>query len=102
MGFAAFAGHKYLNLETFKKSGEGVKTPIWFAADPANDLASDSARLYVYTTGNSGKVKRIRNNPRVRIAPCNMRGSLRGDWVDARAEILQGEEAAKGMRLLNR
>src|SRR5260370_1075796 len=33
MGFAAFAGHKYLNLETFKKSGEGVKTPVWFAAD---------------------------------------------------------------------
>ena len=66
MGFEAFAGHKYLNLETFKKSGEGVKTPVWFAADPASDLASDAARLYAYTIGNSGKVKRIRNNGRVR------------------------------------
>ncbi len=102
MGFAAFAGHKYLNLETFKKSGEGVKTPIWFAADPANDLASDSARLYVYTTGNSGKVKRIRNNPRVRIAPCDMRGNLLGEWVEARAEILTRAEAAYGDRLLNK
>jgi len=46
-----------LNLETFKKSGHGVKTPLWFAADPASDLAGDAARLYAYTTGNSGKVE---------------------------------------------
>jgi PPOX class probable F420-dependent enzyme len=56
----------------------------------------------VYTIGNSSKVKRIRNNRRVRIATCNIRSALRGDWVEAHAEILQGEEAAKGMRLLNR
>ena len=80
MAFAAFAGHKYLNLETFKRSGDGVKTPVWFAADPANDLASDAARLYAYTVGNSGKVKRIRNNARVRIAPCDMAGKLLGEW----------------------
>jgi len=73
MGFAAFAGHKYLNLETFKKSGEGVKTPVWFAADPSASLDSSDAKLYVYTIGVSGKVKRIRNNPRVKIAPCDMR-----------------------------
>ncbi len=58
--------------------------------------------LYVYSIGISGKVKRIRNNPRVRVAPCGLRGALLGEWVDARAEILQGEEAARGMRLLNR
>lgn len=95
--FAAFSDKKYLNLETFRKNGQGVRTPVWFAADP-----SDAQRLYVYTIGNSGKVKRIRNNPRVRIAPCDMRGELLGEWAEARVEILQGEEAAQGMRLLNR
>src|SRR5574340_863432 len=102
MGFATFAGHKYLNLETFRKSGEGVKTPVWFAADPKTDLASDEARLYAYTIGNSGKVKRLRNNGRVRIAPCDMRGKLLGEWVDARAELVAGAEAAYGDGLLNK
>jgi PPOX class probable F420-dependent enzyme len=101
MGFAAFAGQKYLNLETFKKSGEGVKTPVWFAAGPKADLASSEARLYAYTIGNSGKVKRIRNNGKVRIAPCDMRGNLLGEWVDARAEIATGAEATFGNDLLN-
>ena len=102
MGFAAFAGHKYLNIETFKKNGEGVKTPVWFAADPSASLDSNDAKLYVYTIGVSGKVKRIRNNPRVKIAPCDMRGRVLGEWVEARVAILTGEEAARGMRLLNK
>jgi len=102
MGLAAFRDHKYLSLETFKKSGEGVKTPVWFAADPARDLAGDGAAIYIYTIGNTGKVKRIRNNPRVKIAPCTMRGELLGEWVDARAEIVTGEEATSGMELLNK
>ena len=93
MGFETFAGHKYLNLETFKKSGEGVKTPVWFAADPSVRLDSSDAKLFVYTIGVSGKVKRIRNNPRVRIAPCTASGKLLGDWVQARAEIV--DEAAQ-------
>ncbi len=94
MGFETFAGHKYLNLETFKKSGEGVKTPVWFAADPSVRLDSSDAKLFVYTIGVSGKVKRIRNNPRVRIAPCTASGKLLGDWVQARAEIVTGAEAS--------
>jgi uncharacterized protein len=102
MGFAQFDGHKYLNLETFKKSGDGVKTPVWFAADPAADLASSDAKLYLYTIGVSGKVKRVRNNPRVRIAPCDARGNVLGEWVEARAEIVADEEAARGIRLLNK
>ncbi len=102
MGFAAFAGHKYLNLETFKKSGDGVKTPVWFAADPAARLDSSDAKLYAYTIGVSGKVKRVRNNPRVRIAPCNARGGVLGEWMEARAEIVTGEEAARGTALLNK
>ena len=102
MGFEALREHKYLNLETFKKSGAGVKTPVWFAADPHSDIAGDGARLFFYTIGNTGKVKRIRNNGRVKIAPCTMRGDLLGEWSYARAEIVTGAEADRGMALLNK
>jgi|SRR5215472_2793170 len=101
MEFAEFAGQKYLNLETFKRSGASVKTPVWFAAEPSVKLDSSSARLYVYTVGVSGKVKRIRNNPRVNVAPCNASGKVKGEWVGARAEIVTGVEAEHGMELLN-
>src|SRR5882757_2156995 len=88
MSFVGFAGQKYLNLETFKKNGDGVKTPVWFAADPSASLASSGAKIYAYTIGVSGKVKRVRNNPRVKIAPCSMSGKVLGEWVEARAEII--------------
>jgi PPOX class probable F420-dependent enzyme len=101
-GFAAFANHRYLSLETFRKNGEAVRTPVWFAADPSSKLDSRDAKLYVYSIEDSGKVKRVRNNPRVRVAPCDMRGKLLGEWVDAKAEIVTGAEAERGMRLLNK
>ena len=88
-----FAGEKYLNLETFRKNGKAVATPVWFA--------EDGGVLYIYSLDDAGKVKRIRNNPRVRVAPCDMRGKLKGEWVEARARIVQGDEATKGHRLLD-
>ena len=97
--FQAFAGHKYISLESFRKSGETVKTPVWFAEAGLNTPAP---LLYVYTTGDSGKAKRIRNNQRVRITPCDIRGKLLGDCVEARAEILRAEAATQGMRALDR
>jgi uncharacterized protein len=102
MNFQPFATQKYLNLETFKKSGEGIRTPIWFAADPVNDLSNADAKLYCYTVGNSGKVKRIRNNGRVRIAPCDMRGKVTGEWIEARAELVGGTQFRYGMSLLDK
>jgi PPOX class probable F420-dependent enzyme len=102
MSFAGFAGQKYLDLETFKKNGDSVRTPVWFAADPSASLDSSGAKIYAYTIGVSGKVKRIRNNPSVKIAPCDMRGRVLGEWVEARAEIISGEEATRGMQLLNK
>jgi uncharacterized protein len=101
-GFAGFSIHTYLSLESYKKSGESVRTPVWFATDPSVTPESAASKLYIYTIGDTGKVKRIRNNPRVRIAPCDLRGKVLGEWVDARAEIVTGEEAARGMRLLNK
>src|SRR5947208_16171389 len=74
MGFASFARQKYLNLETFKTNGQGVKTPVWFAADPSLRLDANDANRYVYTLGVAGNVKRLRNNLRVTVARCDMRG----------------------------
>lgn len=94
---AAFAGGKYLNLETYRKTGVPVRTPVWFARDDR-----DPATLYVYSEINAGKVKRIRNNPNVKIAPCNMRGTVKGAWSAATARLVDGDEAARGHALLNR
>ena len=95
-----FANARYFSLETFRKTGVGVRTPVWFAQDPASNSATGGATFYVYTLPDSGKAKRIRNNPRVRIAPCNMRGDLRGAWVDAGGRICGNGEAARGQSLL--
>lgn len=73
--FAPFAGRRYLNLQTFRRSGAAVSTPVWFAAQ--------ADRLYVYSLARAGKVKRIRNDARVRIAPCNAFGKIEGEWVEA-------------------
>jgi len=88
-----FAGHSYISLETFRKTGQGVATPVWFA--------EERGILYVYSEAASGKIKRIRNNPRVRVAPCDMRGALRGDYIEATARILEGDEARLADDLLN-
>ena len=80
--FATLQGHKYINLETFRKNGQSVQTPVWFAEQPPRE----PEKLYVYSTGDSGKAKRIRNSGRVRVAPCDMRGKLLGEWIEARAD----------------
>jgi uncharacterized protein len=89
-----FANEKYLNLETFKKDGTPVDTPVWFA--------QEGDTLFVYSRADAGKVKRIRSNPGARIAPCDVRGKLRGAWVDASARIADGDEARRGQSLLTR
>ena len=94
---AALAGGKYLNLETYRRTGTPVRTPVWFAADDQNP-----GSLFVYTELNAGKVKRIRNNSSVRIAPCNMRGTVKGEWVAATARLVEGAESDRGHALLNR
>jgi len=94
---AQFDKAKYLNLETFRKTGVGVRTPVWFAQDRA---ATDRVVFFIYSEADAGKAKRIRNIPKVRVAPCNFRGDLRGAWVDARARFGSGEETERGQQLL--
>jgi PPOX class probable F420-dependent enzyme len=93
-----FANQKYLNLESYRKTGAAVATPVWFAQN--DDEAGDD--LYVYSLAEAGKVKRIRNNPRVRVMPCDFRGAPKGEWVEATARILDGAEASKAERLLDK
>ena len=77
---AQFTNEKYLSLESFKQDGTGVKTPIWFVEHEGN--------FFGYSLADAYKVKRIRHNPRVRVAPCDARGKVHGDWVEGRARIL--------------
>jgi len=90
-----FNGQQYINVETFRKSGAGVKTPVWFVQD--GDV------IYVRTVKNSGKMKRLKNFKRVNVAPCDSRGGLKGDWVQGEAQIITDEsENQKVNQLLNK
>ena len=91
---ASFANPKYISLETYRKNGQAVRTPVWFA--------ESDGQLYVYTLADAGKAKRLRSNPRARIAPCDMRGRVTGEWADAEARFVRGEEATRANALLDR
>lgn len=81
---SAFDHQQYLNLETFRKNGAGVKTPVWFV--------EDGGILFIRTQAASGKVKRIRSNCQVYITPCKMDGAILGDWIEASARIVDEQE----------
>lgn len=87
------ANEQYLSLETYRKTGAPVLTPVWFA--------EENGEVYVYSLAEAGKVKRIRNNARVRVAPCDMRGKLKGEWIDGLARILDGAEVERANSLLD-
>ena len=86
-----FSDAKYINLETFRKNGTKVKTPVWFVT--YNDL------IYVITREHTGKVKRLRNNPTVRICPCSFKGKPTGEWISGNAILVEGEEAKNAIAL---
>ncbi len=63
---------RYIVLETYKKDGSAVRTPVWFVLQ--DDL------VFVVTRENTGKVKRLNYNQNVRIAACKIRGDVTGEW----------------------
>ena len=86
---------RYVNLATFRRNGLEVQTPVW--------VAPDGDHLVVYTNVTSGKIKRIRNDGRVRLAPCDARGRLRGEWVEARARLRSDPAAVeRGLAAIRR
>jgi PPOX class probable F420-dependent enzyme len=90
---AQFLNQKYINLETYKKSGQAVHTPAWFV--------QDNGVIYVRTDKNSGKVKRVRNNPHARMVPCNIRGRPKGQWIDGTIQVANDYESQHASQLLN-
>lgn len=74
------AAGQYVSLTTYRKDGTAVSTPVW--------VSREGDKLYVWTQADSGKVKRIRNRGHVMVAPCDSRGRLQGEPVDAAAVIL--------------
>ncbi|MCC5578581.1 PPOX class F420-dependent oxidoreductase [Microtetraspora sp. AC03309] len=83
---------QYVSVVTFRRDGTPVATPVW--------VTRDGDALVVWTANDSGKVKRIRRNPDVTVAPCDMRGKLRGEPVAARAEVLPPEQSDHVRRLV--
>ena len=84
---------RYLNLATYRRNGTAVNTPVWFA--------EDNGSYYLFSASQAGKMKRLRNSAAARIAPCDGRGTLLGDWTDAHAHRVESvEEERKAYRLL--
>jgi len=77
--FSQFEGEKVISLETYRRNGQPVRTPVWFL--------QEEGVLYVHTDDSTGKVKRIRRNPKVRVAPSHFRGKPKADYIEARAEL---------------
>ncbi len=82
---------KYINLETYRKSGKQVCTPVWFVVDKGT--------IYVITTKETGKVKRLQNNQNVKIAPCGFRGEIKGEWVSGTAKFAEKDEMENALKL---
>ena len=71
---------RYVSLATRRRDGREVATPVW--------MASAGDACYVFSEANVGKVKRIRANPQVRLARCDIRGKVASGWVEATARIV--------------
>ncbi len=79
-----FEKQQFLNIETFRKNGEGVKTPVWFARD--------GETLHIWTGAGSGKTKRILRDGKVRIVPSTASGDPVGEWTHANAIVENSAE----------
>ena len=77
-------GQKYVRLTTFRRSGVAVATPVWFG--------EANGKLYVMSRSDSGKCKRLRNNPKVQIAACTIRGRVTGPEFSGMAHVLPAED----------
>ena len=89
---AELQNQKYLSLATFRKNGLAVQTPLWFA--------EQDGKIYAMTRSDSGKFKRIRNNPAVRVAPSTIRGKIIGPEFPGQARVLPADDWPRARKLL--
>jgi len=92
MTLKQFQKQNYLNIETVRKNGQAVKTPVWFV--------QDGETFFVWTQAGSGKAKRVRNNGAVRVAPCTSSGEVLGEWIPAQAQTNEAPEAIQHVEKL--
>ena len=85
-----FAAHKYMNVETYRRSGEAVRTPVWFV--------ESGGILFFLTRADSGKIKRLHSNHQVKIAPCKMNGELTGEWHNGQASFVESETVMREVK----
>ncbi|MFL6319571.1 MAG: PPOX class F420-dependent oxidoreductase [Nitrososphaeraceae archaeon] len=90
------SGHAYINLETYRRNGQPVATPVWFTIDDNNKM------IYVVTRTDTGKVKRLRNNSKVRIMPCGMRGQPKGQWLNGNTTFATPEQLEIALKQRNK
>ena len=81
----------YISLERFRKNNLPVSTPVWFV--------QDKEEIYIVTREKTGKVKRIKNNPQVKFAPCTFSGKIKGEWTSAIAKMVYDEEFKRAIDL---
>ncbi|MEI4271930.1 PPOX class F420-dependent oxidoreductase [Klenkia sp. LSe6-5] len=102
---------RYVSLTTFRRSGVAVPTPVWAAPirprpgaprERGSGEEDGGLDLVVWTRADSGKVKRLRHTSRVTVAPCDVRGNLLGEPVEAQARLLPPEEWTTALRPLAR
>jgi uncharacterized protein len=86
-----FENESYLNLETYRKNNYPIVTPVWFILKD-NDI-------FVVTKEKTGKVKRLKNNNVVRVAPCNYRGASKGTWVTGTAHFVDSQETSDILKM---
>jgi PPOX class probable F420-dependent enzyme len=94
MDIEALAKGKYLSLTTFKKDGSAVATPVW--------LVREGDGLLVTTQASSAKVRRIRNNPHVLLAPCDARGRMKGEQLAGLAALQDPVETERITSLIRK
>ena len=92
--FETLAASRYVSLTTFRRDGSPVATAVW--------VARDGDALVVVTGAGSGKVRRIRANGAVTLAPCDVRGRVHGDAVSGRAVVLDASETKRVTRAIRR
>lgn len=78
---------RYISLATFRRDGREVRTPVW--------VAGHEGHLYVFSEAKAGKVKRIRATQRVAVAPCDVRGSLEGDFTPGVGRVVAEPETVE-------
>jgi PPOX class probable F420-dependent enzyme len=85
--------HRHALLVTFRRDGTAVPTPVWFG------ISAD--RLYVKTSSRAGKVKRLRHDDRVVVAPCTPRGKPIGPGILGVGRELETSEQPKAEAALS-